>query len=86
MGFIYTAENNSPTWCTCYVGWPQAYVLYRLATTVQMVLVLFTLSVAFNVRIPAFLIVLLALVADLTAIPISADRAVPYVSVCACIL
>ena len=55
----------------------QSYVVYRLATTVQMVLVLFTLSVYFNLRVPAFLVVLLALFCDITVMPISADRAVP---------
>merc|ERR1719387_2459286 len=42
-----------------------------------MVLVLFTLSVYFNFRVPAFLVVLLALFCDITVMPISADRAVP---------
>eukprot|EP00038_Savillea_parva_P019249 m.26905 g.26905 ORF g.26905 m.26905 type:complete len:534 (+) comp4358_c0_seq1:1218-2819(+) len=55
----------------------QAYVLYRLATTVQLVPVLFIFSVVFNLRIPAFLVVLIALFADVTALPISTDLASP---------
>lgn len=55
----------------------EAYVIYRLACTVLMVLVLFTLQVALNVHIPAFLIVLLALFCDLSVIPISSDLAQP---------
>lgn len=54
-----------------------AYIVYRLATTVQMVLVLFVLKVVFNLLIPPFLVVLLALFCDLTALPISSDRAKP---------
>ena len=55
----------------------RSYVVYRLATTVLMVLVIFCLSTIFNLRLPAFLIVLLALFCDITVLPISADRAQP---------
>jgi len=55
----------------------RSYVVYRLGTTVLMVLIIFVLSVAFNLRMPAFLVVLLALFCDITVLPISADRAKP---------
>lgn len=54
-----------------------AYVVYRLATTVQMVLVLFILKVGYNMDIPPFYVILLALFCDLTALPLSSDRAKP---------
>ena len=55
----------------------QGYVVYRLATTVQYVLVLFAMVVGFDFRLSPFLVVLLALLADVTALPISVDRSQP---------
>merc|ERR1711871_865482 len=55
----------------------QSYVVYRLATTVQMVLVLFILKVGYNMDLPPFYVILLALFCDFTALPLSSDRAKP---------
>ena len=55
----------------------RTYILYRLASTVQIVAVLWILNVAFNFNIPAFYIVLFALLCDLAALPIASDIATP---------
>ncbi|KAJ1450673.1 hypothetical protein M885DRAFT_531693 [Pelagophyceae sp. CCMP2097] len=55
----------------------RAYVLYRVAATVQIVLVLCVLTLAFNDEIKPLYVVVLALVNDATMTPIAHDNARP---------
>lgn len=54
----------------------RAYVLYRIAATIQIVLVLSILIYAFNEPLPALYVILLALLNDVTMLPIADDNAV----------
>merc|ERR1719316_82191 len=54
----------------------RAYVLYRIAATIQIVLVLSILIHRYNDPLPALYVILLALLNDVTMLPIADDRAV----------
>jgi len=53
----------------------RAYVLYRLAATIQIVLVLSFLIYRYNDPLPALYVILLALLNDVSMLPIAADNA-----------
>jgi len=55
----------------------RAYVLYRLAATIQIVFVLSILIYKYNDPLPALYVILLALLNDVTMLPIAADNASP---------
>jgi len=55
----------------------RAYVLYRVAATIQIVLVLSILIYAYDNTLPPIYVILLALVNDVTMLPIADDRASP---------
>jgi len=55
----------------------RAYVLYRVAATIQIVLVLSILIYAYDDTLPPLYVILLALVNDVTMLPIADDRAAP---------
>eukprot|EP00929_Paragymnodinium_shiwhaense_P006973 TRINITY_DN110924_c0_g1_i1.p1 TRINITY_DN110924_c0_g1~~TRINITY_DN110924_c0_g1_i1.p1 ORF type:complete len:1029 (-),score=269.92 TRINITY_DN110924_c0_g1_i1:273-3359(-) len=55
----------------------RAYVLYRLAATIQIVLVLSFLIYGYAKPLPALYVILLALLNDVTMLPIAADNASP---------
>lgn len=55
----------------------RAYVLYRLAATIQIVLVLSIMIYAYEDTLPALYVILLALLNDVTMLPIASDRACP---------
>mmetsp|Transcript_141505 Transcript_141505/g.439874 ORF Transcript_141505/g.439874 Transcript_141505/m.439874 type:complete len:1010 (-) Transcript_141505:174-3203(-) len=55
----------------------RAYVLYRMAATIQIVFVLSILIYAYNDTLPPLYVILLALVNDVTMLPIADDRAAP---------
>lgn len=55
----------------------KAYVLYRMAATISIVIILVVISLRDNKAITAIEIVLLALLNDVSLIPISTDKAVP---------
>lgn len=55
----------------------RAYVLYRVAATIQIVLVLSILIYAYDNTLPPMYVILLALVNDVTMLPIADDRAAP---------
>lgn len=54
----------------------RAYVLYRMAATIQIVLVLSIMIYAYDVVMNPFYVILLALLNDISMIPISSDNAV----------
>merc|ERR1712190_491112 len=53
----------------------RSYVLYRLAATIQIVLVLSFLIYRYNDPLPALYVILLALLNDVTMLPVSSDNA-----------
>jgi len=55
----------------------RSYVLYRIAATIQIVLVLSILIYAYNDTMPAIYVILLALVNDVTMLPVASDKAAP---------
>lgn len=55
----------------------RSYVLYRIAATIQIVLVLSVLIYAYNDTMPAIYVILLALVNDVTMLPVASDNASP---------
>jgi len=55
----------------------RSYVLYRLAATIQIVLVLSFLIYGYNDPLPALYVILLALLNDVTMLPVAADNATP---------
>jgi len=55
----------------------RAYVLYRIAATIQIVLVLSIMIYAYEDTMPALYVILLALLNDVTMLPIADDRASP---------
>merc|ERR1712151_589267 len=55
----------------------RSYVLYRLAATIQIVLVLSFLIYRYNDPLPALYVILLALLNDVTMLPGAADNATP---------
>merc|ERR1719401_2647009 len=55
----------------------RAYVLYRVAATIQIVLVLSVLIYAYNMSLPPIYVILLALLNDVSMLPIADDRASP---------
>jgi H+-transporting ATPase len=55
----------------------RAYVLYRMAATIQIVIVLSVLIYAYKVVMNPFYVILLALLNDISMIPISSDNASP---------
>ncbi|CAJ1339492.1 unnamed protein product, partial [Effrenium voratum] len=55
----------------------RSYVLYRIAATIQIVLVLSILIYAYNDTMPAIYVILLALVNDVTMLPVASDNASP---------
>ena len=55
----------------------RSYVLYRIAATIQIVLVLSILIYAYNDTMPAIYVILLALVNDVTMLPVASDNAAP---------
>merc|ERR1719436_1304209 len=55
----------------------RSYVLYRLAATIQIVLVLSFLIYAYSKPLPALYVILLALLNDVTMLPVSSDNATP---------
>merc|ERR1719399_2513298 len=58
----------------------RAYVLYRMAATIQIVVVLSILIYGYNVVMPPLYVVLLALLNDVSMIPIAQDNAAPSAS------
>merc|ERR1719436_101141 len=55
----------------------RSYVLYRLAATIQIVLVLSFLIYGYDDPLPALYVILLALLNDVTMLPVSSDNATP---------
>lgn len=55
----------------------RSYVLYRIGATIQIVLVLSILIYAYNDTMPALYVILLALVNDVTMLPVASDNASP---------
>merc|ERR1712048_901084 len=55
----------------------RSYVLYRLAATIQIVLVLSFLIYRYNDPLPALYVILLALLNDVTMLPVAGDNATP---------
>merc|ERR1719401_1064016 len=55
----------------------RAYVLYRVAATIQIVLVLSILIYAYKDTMPPIYVILLALLNDISMLPIADDRASP---------
>ena len=55
----------------------RSYVLYRIGATIQIVLVLSILIYAEKVTMPALYVILLALVNDVTMLPVASDNASP---------
>eukprot|EP00948_MAST-09A_sp_MAST-9A-sp1_P004159 g4159.t1 len=55
----------------------RCYILYRLACTVQIVIVLWLFGIVFNFAIPSFYIILFALICDIAALPIASDHCRP---------
>merc|ERR1712151_602278 len=55
----------------------RSYVLYRLAATIQIVLVLSFLIYAYNKPLPALYVILLALLNDVSMLPVAGDNATP---------
>ncbi|CAK9066522.1 unnamed protein product [Durusdinium trenchii] len=55
----------------------RSYVLYRIGATIQIVLVLSILIYAYNDTMPAIYVILLALVNDVTMLPVASDNASP---------
>merc|ERR1711988_855159 len=53
----------------------QSYVLYRMAATIQIVVVLSTMVFAFDDAMPALYVILLALLNDITMLTVSYDNA-----------
>merc|ERR1711998_793924 len=79
---ILTREGLSPILAAvresrCIYARLRSYVLYRIGATIQIVLVLSTLVFAYDVVMPAFYVILLALLNDLTMLTVSYDNATP---------
>ncbi|CAE8599884.1 unnamed protein product [Polarella glacialis] len=55
----------------------RSYVLYRIAATIQIVLVLSILIYAYDDTLPPIYVILLALLNDVTMLPVAGDNAVP---------
>ena len=55
----------------------RSYVLYRISATIQIVTVLSTLVFAYDIVIPAFYVILLALLKDITMLTVSYDNVTP---------
>jgi len=55
----------------------RSYVLYRIAATIQIVLVLSILIYAYDATMPAIYVILLALVNDVSMLPVASDNASP---------
>ena len=55
----------------------RSYVLYRISATIQIVTVLSTLVFAYDIVIPAFYVILLALLNDITMLTVSYDNVTP---------
>eukprot|EP00931_Biecheleriopsis_adriatica_P105974 TRINITY_DN80490_c0_g1_i1.p1 TRINITY_DN80490_c0_g1~~TRINITY_DN80490_c0_g1_i1.p1 ORF type:complete len:995 (-),score=199.82 TRINITY_DN80490_c0_g1_i1:93-3077(-) len=55
----------------------RSYVLYRIAATIQIVLVLSILIYAYDDTMPAIYVILLALINDVCMLPVAADNAAP---------
>ena len=79
---ILTREGLSPILAAvresrCIYARLRSYVLYRIGATIQIVLVLSTLVFAYDVVMPAFYVILLALLNDITMLTVSYDNATP---------
>merc|ERR1719230_2501511 len=55
----------------------RSYILYRLAATIQIVLVLSFLIYGYNDPLPALYVILLALLNDVSMLPVASDNATP---------
>jgi len=55
----------------------RAYVLYRVAATIQIVVVLSIMIYGYRDTLPALYVILLALLNDVTMLPVADDRALP---------
>jgi H+-transporting ATPase len=79
---ILTREGLSPILAAvresrCIYARLRSYVLYRISATIQIVTVLSTLVFAYDIVIPAFYVILLALLNDITMLTVSYDNATP---------
>ena len=79
---ILTREGLSPILAAvresrCIYARLRSYVLYRISATIQIVAVLSTLVFAYDIVIPAFYVILLALLNDITMLTVSYDNATP---------
>ena len=79
---ILTREGLSPILAAvresrCIYARLRSYVLYRIGATIQIVVVLSTLVFVWDVIMPAFYVILLALLNDLTMLTVSYDNATP---------